>query len=500
MRVAMVSTYDARGGAGRAASRLFKGLTEAGVSPVMLVKEKTSLEPRVCRVRNETVDFIHQEQVLSFIQRRAIDLNRTAFSDTWFTLPYPGYDLSNVPLLRQADVINMHWVTGFQSAETVSKLVQLGKPIVWTLHDQNAFTGGCHYTGGCEKYTKECADCPQLRRDGYRIPYHALNNKRELWKRGAITVVAPSRWLSGCALRSAVFCESRIETIPNSVEIDVFRPMPKDEAKKEIGIPEDSILLLFGADYHKETRKGFGMLAEAFGVCRRDALFRSMMEEQRVCVAAFGNPRDSDGGMDFPIRQLGYIRDDRRLAAMYSAADVYLLPSLEDNLPNNLLEAMACGTPVVGFGIGGLPDVIESGRNGYLVSPFDTLRYADRILDLVSDRTKREDFGKTARDTVERRFSMSRQASEYLRLFSELRREGAASKSESDANRVEWRPPQGAVVELAAQESTIHGPLHAVYETYAGKAAFPRRACYAAEEGVRLLAAAILNALRVKRN
>ncbi|MBW2049736.1 MAG: glycosyltransferase, partial [Deltaproteobacteria bacterium] len=280
LRILQISTYDISGGAGRAAYRLHRGLRKAEHDCRMLVRYKDTDDRYVHPVSSENQARTSDEALFlrRAIQGHYINSHRTGVSNTLFSLPCPGYDLSMLPLVKEADIINLHWVAQYQSLITLKRLFDLGKPVVWTLHDQWAFTGGCHYAAGCENYQTDCRACPQLAEDPFFLPGAVLKDKLSLFGNVDLTIVTPSRWMGACARKSALFKAKRVEVIPNSLETDRFRPLSKGKAKKRIGLRADTVALLFGGVSGDEKRKGFHKLAEAIGICLRDTHFRNLVK------------------------------------------------------------------------------------------------------------------------------------------------------------------------------------------------------------------------------
>jgi glycosyltransferase involved in cell wall biosynthesis/GT2 family glycosyltransferase len=421
MKIALINTYDVQGGAARAAFRLHKGFLQCGADSRMLVQQKFSKESSVlqvnCDARGMNED---QFSYVDTVQKHYINTNRTDISNTLFSLPYPGYDLSMLPEVRQADVINLHWIGYYQSPLTLRKLFELGKPVIWTLHDQWAFTGGCHYSAGCVKYKTDCSFCPQLAEDPFGLPSEVLHDKRELFQGANLTIVCPSRWLGQCAKESMLFKDLRVETIPNPLETDIFAPVPKREAKRSLNIPGETTVLLVGAESNIEKRKGFHKLTAALHHCKADAGFQRLVGQGNIAVMCIGHSSPELEQIGVPVITLGYVDSDQRLRDIYSAADIFILPSIEDNLPNTMVEALSCGTPVIAFNIGGMPDVITHGINGRLVPAFDTKGMADAILDLVFAPAKRDLMGQNGSSKIAKQYSLKVQAAKYLALFDTL--------------------------------------------------------------------------------
>lgn len=415
MKIAIINTFDVVGGASRAAFRLHKGLRKIGVDATYIVKEKKSLHDDIVQVVPGYGD--KEVQTFKRIQNDYINGNRTELSNTYFSFPYPGIDLSTMDLIQEADIINLHWIAQFQSAETINKLLALGKPVIWTLHDQWAFTGGCHYSAGCQGFKSDCNNCLQLKDDPCRLPYFVLLNKIKSFSYPNLYIVTPSKWLSGVAGQSIVFNNHQIYTIPYSIESEIFKPLDKSTAKSEFSISPDAIVLYFGSDNSRERRKGFHLLIDAIKYCLKNESFKSLVNQGKVIVLVAGYPNNEVSNLGIPVKALGFVDDDHKINLMYNAADVTLLPSLEDNLPNILLESMACGTPVIAFKTGGMPDMIKHGKTGLITTAFNTDEFGKNILKLALNPVLRKRMGKKCRRLIEKRFKLETQAQKYLSLF-----------------------------------------------------------------------------------
>ncbi|MGD0915984.1 MAG: glycosyltransferase [Thermodesulfobacteriota bacterium] len=434
MNIVLINTSDIRGGAAKAAYRLHEGLRQIAENSSMVVKEKSSQDDAVLQVGSypspvESPDSYY----FSLIQQQYINAHRTDISNTIFSFPYPGHDLSHLQVVQDADIINLHWVAYFQSPTTLVRLFSPGKPVVWTLHDQWPFSGGCHYAAGCEKYRTDCSPCPQLAEDPFDLPAAILNDKLEVFRNANLTIVSPSKWLASCAKESALFRHFRVEVIPNSLDTDVFCPVPKPEAKAALGIPPDSITLLFGAESGSEKRKGFHKLMAAMRHCLAQDDFRKLAAERRITLLCFGHPSEEINTLGLPVVSLGYLDRDEDIRTTYSAADIFVLPSLEDNLPNTLLEAMSCGTPVIGFDTGGIPDVVENGVTGMVVSRGSENLLGEAILRILGNSELLATMAENARGKAVKDFGLSVQATRYLSLYSELCQKRPASRADKDA-------------------------------------------------------------------
>jgi glycosyltransferase involved in cell wall biosynthesis len=427
MRIVHISSTDLTGGAGRAAYRLHRALLGAGLDSTMLVREKCSTDPEVEEIPQTkgAVDPCAMYAADYYIHRQ-----RTPGWNTYFSLAWPGVDLSTHPLVTAADVIHLHWLWDFQSAASLGRLMRLGKPVVWSFHDQRAFTGGCHYSAGCDKYTSDCSGCPQLKQDPAGLTAAALADQARLWPRDSVTVIGLSHWMAECARKSRVWRGGRVEVIHNCVETDRFLPLEKRESRRRLGLPEDAQCVLFGADYGIEIRKGFHSLMGAMAKCMDEPWFAERVRDGRICCVCFGNPGAETTAGPVPIRALGYLREDAELAAAYSAADVFVLPSIEDNLPNTVLESMSCGTPVLAYDAGGVRDMVVEEHTGWLVPVNDEARLAGALLRILAEPGTAAAMARACREHVANHFSPALQVQRFSRLYHELLRKPPAARRE----------------------------------------------------------------------
>jgi glycosyltransferase involved in cell wall biosynthesis len=420
MKIIQLNTYDIDGGAARAAYRLHRGLIEIGQQSRLLTTFKQSLDETVSLLSPKPQAGESDSGYLSLIQQHYINANRTPLSNTLFSLPYPGLDLTPLHDVLVADIINLHWIAYFQSPVTLKQLLDLGKPVVWTLHDMWAFTGGCHYSSGCSQYQQDCSACPQLRDDPFGLTSALLKDKLELLADSNLTLVTPSRWLAECARSSQLFRRHRIEVIPYSLETDIFIPQAKAEAKKRLGISPDTVTLLAGAQDGNERRKGFFELLQALKICTENVRFQELVGAAQFRLLCFGVPNEQLQALNLPLLSLGNITSDEELSYIYSAADIFVLPSLEDNLPNTMLEAMSCGTPVIAFSMGGIPDIVQDGITGRIVPEVDPQQMAQAILDGIGDRDLWQQMEEKCRQVIATNHALPVQAQRYLDLYQEL--------------------------------------------------------------------------------
>jgi len=421
MNITLVNTMDSYGGAAKAAVRLHLALRAGGADSRMLVRHRRGGVPHTIAVAVDKANDEAYPEIVhgQCIQRHIIDENRTPGCNTYFSFPHPGLDVSRLDIIQRADCINLHWTDRFLSPVSLRRLFHLGKPVVWTLHDQAPFTGGCHYAMDCHGFRNGCSKCPQLVDNPWDLTAAALRDKADAYRGTNLTIVTPSRWMAGQAGQSALLGGFRIEVIPNSLNIDVFRPMPQPEAREALDLPADALYLLLGSYDLKEVRKGTRQCMHALQHCLQDPGFQDRSRAGGIRLLTFGYSHPDLERIGMPVHALGYLESEESLATAYAAADVFVLPSLEDNLPNTILEAMSCGTAIAAFDAGGIPEMVEEGITGRLAARGDAEHLARAIAQML-DRDDRQAMGRACRERVERDYAPHVQAGRYLDLFSEL--------------------------------------------------------------------------------
>lgn len=291
-----------------------------------------------------------------------------------------GADLTGHPVVMEADVLILHWVNSFISEKSVRKLAGLHKPIIWVMHDMWVFTGGCHYDANCGKYEQNCKECPYLEHKREKgISYFNLKRKQELFRDLDIEFVAVSNWERECAKKSTLLRGRKIDLISNPINIEIFRPMNKEKLRKKYGVGDKKIIL-FGADKALENKtKGFQYLVEALkyldGTEYAAICFGKAPEHNRIHLE------------NISINYLGTIHDEEKLAEWYNVADVFVAPSLQEAFGYTVCEALACGTPVTAFGVGGMLDQIVHMENGYLSELYNTRDLARGIVYCANNKT-----------------------------------------------------------------------------------------------------------------
>jgi glycosyltransferase involved in cell wall biosynthesis len=420
MKILLASSRDVSGGAARAAYRLHQGFQQIGVSSQMLVQEKTIADASIIAPKTR----VQQGIATARLTFDALPLKRyrnrqdTTFSVQWL----PEKFAAQVRHLNP-DVVNLHWINdAFMQIDSIAKL---NRPIVWSLHDMWAFTGGCHYTDQCDRYQQTCGSCPQLHSQKSRDLSRTIwQRKAKAWKSADLTIVALSQWMADSARSSSLFRNSRIEVIPNGLDPTRYRSIHKKLAREALGLPQDKHLALFGAmSATSDKRKGFHLLQPALQSLAQAGWHDSL---ELVVFGADRPAQPPEFGMN--VHYLGSFQDDLSLALLYSAADVFILPSTQENLANTIMEAMACGTPCVAFEIGGMPDLIEHQKTGYLAQPYWIDDLATGIAWCIENVDRHRNLGYRSREKVEQEFTQTRQAARYRSLFEEVIRHRSAKR------------------------------------------------------------------------
>lgn len=417
MKITLINTSDAGGGAPVACKRLLHALQLEQVDVNLLVQQKSSTDKSVDgvlkgfmrKIRAE-INFLAERLPFIFFRERDKSV-RFAFSEANF-----GTDISQNQFIKEADILHLHWTNrGFLSIENLKQLIDLGKPIVWTLHDMWTFTGGCHYTGNCNHFEQECGNCPILRHPSPADISHQgwLKKQSFYWQAKNIYFVTCSQWLAQTAKKSSLIANFPIQAIPNPIDTTLYRAKDKTEARKKWGIKADAKILLFGAANVNDKRKGLSYLLAALTHYKNH--FGDDLE-----LVMFGKNTSFDvEEIPFKVHALPLITSQEDLVALYSLADVFVHPSLEDNLPNMVMEAMSCSTPVVAFNTGGLSDLIDHKENGYLAEYLSAADFAAGMHWVLS-HPDRKTLESKARQRVESSFSPKIVAQKYLDLYQSI--------------------------------------------------------------------------------
>ncbi|MBW4508948.1 MAG: glycosyltransferase family 4 protein [Scytonematopsis contorta HA4267-MV1] len=412
MKILHLSTHDISGGAARATFRLHKGLQNIGLQSQMLVQEKSSSDKTVIAPKLRLFQGIAKAK-LTF-ETLPLKLYPQKKNTTFFPQWLPDRVASQVAGINP-DIINLHWVSaGFMQIETFAKLK---RPLIWTLHDVSGFTGGCHVIGECDRYMKSCGACPQLNSNKEKdVSRWVWQRKARAWKNLNITIVSPSSWLASCAASSSLFANYRIEVIPHGLDTQKYRPITKNLAREVLNLPQDKKLILFGAiEATSDRNKGFHLLQPAL----KELSHSGLSDSWEVVIFGASQP-ENPPDLGFKTHYLGHLYDDVSLATVYSAADVMLVPSLQESFGQTASESLACGTPVVAFNATGLKDIVDHQKNGYLAKPYEVEDFANGINWVMENPERYEKLCFNAREKVEREFTLELQARRYSSLFHEI--------------------------------------------------------------------------------
>jgi glycosyltransferase involved in cell wall biosynthesis len=426
MKVVHLSTADAHGGAFRAAYRIHRGLANLGIDSKMLVSRRFSSDPTV-EDAGTTAGRLWG-QLAANLDAAPWRLLRRPYT-AYRSLAWVGTPAARRVNSMKPDIVQLHWIcAGFLRLEA---LAAIRGPLVWRLADMWALAGAEHLVGDDHRY-----------REGYRADTRPAGERgpdlnRWVWQRKLrvyarlrdLTIVTPSRWLARRAGESVLLRGRRIEVIPTGQDLGTFRPIPRSQARSILGLPPEAKLVMTGSTNLTDKNKGVDLLLEALQSLRGSGY--------RLLI--FGDAPQGPLRMPVETHWLGRLHDDVSLALAYSCADVFVAPSREENLANTVIEAMACGVPCVAFDIGGMPDIVHPGINGYLATPFATDDLARGIVSVLEAGADYTRLAAEARLTVEREFSAALQARRYAALY-------------EDVLRLSRREP-------AAQSSSCHNPL-----------------------------------------
>jgi glycosyltransferase involved in cell wall biosynthesis len=403
MKVLHINQSDIGGGAAIAGHRLHQSLLTKGIQSRQLVGQKETKSDLIAQVPRTP----HLERNLQRITHR-LGLNYLHNQTTHNITPHPFY--------RQADILNFHNLhTGYFNYLAIDNLTAQ-KPAVYTLHDMWSFTGHCAYTYNCTKWQTGCGKCPDL--DSY--PSVARDNTAIEWKlknwvysRSNLTIVCPSQWLTEQAQKS-ILNRFPIHHIPNGIDTTLYQPLNKQQCCTALNLPPNKQILLFGAANLADLRKGGDLLHKAL------INLPQQIKDNTIILTLGGSSETLESTIGIPTLSLGYVTSDRLKALIFSAADLFIFPTRADNLPLVLQESMACGTPMVSFKIGGVPDLVRPGITGYLATPEDPEDFRNGIIQLLENHHLRETMGENCRSIALAEYSLEQQSDRYIQLYRSL--------------------------------------------------------------------------------
>ena len=403
-----LSESDVDNGGARAAYRLHRGLRSLDCDSQMLVRAKFGTDSAVVAEKSPLTKV---SPPLSGLALRLYP-KRTGgiFSPQWV----PDVFASRIKQ-HNPDIVHIHAIcNGYLQVETLRKFRQ---PLVWTLHDMWPFTGGCHYNEVCENYKESCGSCPQLGSDRTNdLSHWVWQRKAKAWKGLNLTLVATTSWMAECARSSSLFKDTRIETIPLGLDTEKYKPHHQHFAREVLNLPQDKQLVLFGAiGGTSDRRKGFHLLLPAL-----QRLSQGGWQDQ-IELVVFGSSKPEKAiDLGFKTHYVGRLNDDLSLALVYSAADVMIVPSVQEAFGQTALESQSCGTPVVAFNGTGVQDVVNHQHTGYLATPFEVEDLAKGIAWVLEDRERHQKLRVYARQRTLKEFTAEIQAQQYVELYQEL--------------------------------------------------------------------------------
>ena len=406
MKILHLSTYDIAGGGAIAAYRLHRGLIDSGIESRMLVQNRSSQDPTVealpsLPIQSLTHRLLRERWARVLREHRQRDgLPDGMISDS--DAPYRPNDFKAID---DADLVHLHWTTGMLDWPTVLPWLASRKPLVWTLHDMNPFLGTQHYRDPAETLPTAFA----------RWDQRVFARKRKLLDtipRNRLHFVAPSRWIKGVAEQSVSMSGREIHHIPNGIAEDSFRALEQRAVvRKSLGIPEDRLVIGFVAQSMAEPRKGMSQLLDVLGQ-------KELSESRSILLCAGGNPLSSS---TLPTIYLGSIQSERLMNLFYNALDLFVCPSLADNLPNTVMEAMACGVPTIAFAVGGIPEMVRPGISGWIADrPGDVASLSEAMRSAMRELSSGGDYRKRCQVFIQSEYSLSRQVASMAQLYRSL--------------------------------------------------------------------------------
>ena len=413
MRVLIVNTSEKTGGAALAANRLKDALNNNGVKTKMLVRDKESNNITIVALPKSPArkwHFLWERWCifwhLRFKKQHLWELDSACC----------GTDITSLPEFKEADIIHLSWINqGMLSLKNIKKILESGKPVVWTMHDIWPATSICHLTLGCEQFKTECKHCKYLPGEGSENDFSTKvwNKKKAILNQHNISFVACSHWLESEAKQSSLLTGQRFSCIPNPIDTHVFRQKNKQEARLSLSLPTNKRLILFVSQRVTNVNKGMNYLIEAIN---KLAIAKPEMQQNTGVVILGGHAEEVADKFSLPVFPMGYVSDAKKIVNIYNASDLFVLPSLSENLPNTIMEAMACGVPCIGFNVGGIPEEIDHKVNGYVAEYKNTNDLAKGI-HWVLDEADYHQLSKEAENKVSRCYSQQAVAMKYLEVY-----------------------------------------------------------------------------------
>ncbi len=405
MKVIHINVADKTGGASIACARLCEAMRSAGYDSEMLVVDKAGSKMYVHKAVEGPSSLWHR--MLCRMHRRILKRIDPAGS---FSLMRFGHRLYNMEEVRDADVVFLHWVNdNMLSLRGVERILRLGKPVFWFMHDMFPVTGGCHYSMGCDGYERDCSECPVIGRDSCRaIACRQLKKKIRHWSKYAnLGFATPSEWLAGCVRKSRIAEGHQVYVTPNVIDTTLYRRLPID-CKQVFGLNPNKKTIMLGAASLDSVYKGMRHMRECL----------ELLDPERFEGLVVGEGSD-DLVKGLPIRIVctGFLSDDISRVLAYNACDTFVISSMAENYPNMVLEAMACGIPCVGYGTGGIPELIVNGVSGYITPARTPEELVKGIEYLFADEIRYRRLSENARRQIDENNSYSKVMQIHKEVF-----------------------------------------------------------------------------------
>ena len=401
MKVLLLNTYSS-GGAAVACKRLGNAIQKTSNVEVNLLDAE--------QVGNRWPFYAERLSFLPYERDKSVRFS--------FARAKCGKNIRQHPLVKEADVLHLHWVNqGFLSIEGIHALAELDKPIVWTLHDMWTFTGGCHYSRGCDRFQNSCGNCPFLKHPSPSDLSHRIWSRKDRLFPENIQYVTCSEWLAEVAGSSSLLKNSGVISIPNPIDESVFKPVDVNFKRSfwlSKNLNPDTFKILFVAMKVSEERKGFQYLQESLNI------LKSQFPDVQADIIVMGKAEpEALATLPYPVFPLGMIKEPAELAMIYGASDVFVIPSLEDNLPNTVMESLACGTPVAGFETGGIPEMVQHLEQGFIAPQKDSRSLAEGIY-WIFQHPEKETLRSKARTKVLENYAQAVVSKRYTDLYENL--------------------------------------------------------------------------------
>lgn len=410
MNILIVNTYDVSGGAARAAYRLHKALLDAGVFSKMLVQSRTLDDYTILG------PITGRDKVIAGM-RPSFDSLALMFYKSRPKLPFSTAWIPSGRIVKRIneidpDVVHLHWICG--GMIKIEDLLEIKAPIVWSLHDNWAFTGGCHLMWNCEKYITKCGFCNHLSsKRNYDLSNVVFRRKQRIFSKiKNMTIIGLSRHMADCAKKSVLLGDKEVINLPNLIDTERFKPIDKKLARQILSLhPDRKIVLFSGINATSDINKGFKELSEALIKLRNSNI-------ELIILGSYAPNIPPD--LFCSTNYIGYVHDDISLQLFYSAADVTVVPSKQETLSYTIMESLSCGTPVVAFDVGGNGDLIEHRQNGYLAKPFNTDDLSRGIAWVLTNPNFSQ-LCQYARKKVIKEYDSRVLVSKYIELYKQLK-------------------------------------------------------------------------------